>query len=366
MNTGLVYAGGVGPADAGDYSVMGDAVNVAARLKERPSQARSWWDPTPTARPSTSSTWQTAGRTQVKGKADPVPPTGSSRPPGAVGPGRRRSPRPLLPARRPGERTRRLRGASLACARARAGSSSSPARPAWGSPGWSPRRGPGREGEDLLAGRPHPLLRPHHQLLAAARDHPAGRRHRERRPRERSAGPSWPRGWGRSSARSDSEILPYLATLLSLSLPEDLAPEGEVPRRRGHGPPDLPGDPPLLRPPRPGAAHGGGLRGRPLAGRLLSRLLLEHLLPLTGEVPILFFLVSRPEPDSALTRLRELVHSEYADRLTEIALKPLSAEESATLVRNLVAPGRASGPPRIPSSGRPRATPSSWKRWSAA
>ena len=33
MNTGLVYAGGVGGGSRQDYSVMGDAVNVAARLK---------------------------------------------------------------------------------------------------------------------------------------------------------------------------------------------------------------------------------------------------------------------------------------------------------------------------------------------
>ena len=33
VNTGLVYAGGVGGGSRWDYSVMGDAVNVAARLK---------------------------------------------------------------------------------------------------------------------------------------------------------------------------------------------------------------------------------------------------------------------------------------------------------------------------------------------
>ena len=33
VNTGLVYAGGVGGGGRQDYSVMGDAVNVAARLK---------------------------------------------------------------------------------------------------------------------------------------------------------------------------------------------------------------------------------------------------------------------------------------------------------------------------------------------
>ena len=33
MNTGLVYAGDVGGGGRQDYSVMGDAVNIASRLK---------------------------------------------------------------------------------------------------------------------------------------------------------------------------------------------------------------------------------------------------------------------------------------------------------------------------------------------
>ena len=53
-----------------------------------------------------------------------------------------------------------------------------------------------------------------------------------------------------------------------------------------------------------------------------SAALLEHLLPLIDELPLLFCCVSRPEPDSALTHLQELAHGQYAERSTEIALQP--------------------------------------------
>ncbi len=142
-------------------------------------------------------------------------------------------------------------------------------------------------------------------------------------------------------------------------------PEGSIPGRRGHGAPDLPGHAPLLRPPcprRPTVVVFEDVHW--LDGSSAS--LLEHLLPLTREAPLLFCLVSRPEAESALTRLRELTRSEYAARLTEIDLRPLSPEESALLVRNLA---KLDDYPRVsgtPSMQKPRATPSSWKRWSAA
>ena len=66
-----------------------------------------------------------------------------------------------------------------------------------------------------------------------------------------------------------NEILPYLATLLNVCLSRGTGRQGQLPRRRGHGPPDLPGHPPLLRPPGRGATHGGRVRRRPLAGRVL-------------------------------------------------------------------------------------------------
>ena len=67
-----------------------------------------------------------------------------------------------------------------------------------------------------------------------------------------------------------------------------------------------------------------------------SASLVEHLLPLTKEAAILFVFVSRPEADTALARLHGFAQQEYVDCHTEIAVHPLSSEETTTLVRNLV------------------------------
>ena len=56
-----------------------------------------------------------------------------------------------------------------------------------------------------------------------------------------------------------------------------------------------------------------------------SAALIEHLLPLINETPLLFCCVARPETDSALTHLPELAHERHAEHLTEIVLHPLSS-----------------------------------------
>ena len=67
-----------------------------------------------------------------------------------------------------------------------------------------------------------------------------------------------------------------------------------------------------------------------------SAALLEHLLPLIDELPLLVCCVARPEPETALTQIEQLARTAYAERATEIALQPLSPAQSETLVRNLV------------------------------
>ena len=67
-----------------------------------------------------------------------------------------------------------------------------------------------------------------------------------------------------------------------------------------------------------------------------SAALLEHLLPLIDELPLLVCCVARPEPDTALTQIEQLARTAYAERATEIALQPLSTAQSETLVHNLV------------------------------
>ena len=68
-----------------------------------------------------------------------------------------------------------------------------------------------------------------------------------------------------------------------------------------------------------------------------SARLLEHLLTLIHRAPILVIGLSRPEPESAGEWLGEVARQKYADRYTEIRLSPLGAEASRSMVENLLA-----------------------------
>ena len=132
------------------------------------------------------------------------------------------------------------------------------------------------------------------------------------------------------------EVLPYLATLLSVPLPEELAAEDSAPRRRGDGPPALPRLTPLLHAPRTGETTGPRVRGRALAGRLLRRSARAPVAPHRRAAP--------PGVLRGAARARHGAHAERSNsraRTTpnarrEIALQPLSPEQSETLVHNLV------------------------------
>ncbi|MBN2001990.1 MAG: AAA family ATPase [Anaerolineae bacterium] len=65
--------------------------------------------------------------------------------------------------------------------------------------------------------------------------------------------------------------------------------------------------------------------------------LLEHLLPLTEQVPLLFICVSRPEKsfDASSGRILRAI-AQYPQRRLNLELVPLDAMESETLVRNLL------------------------------
>ena len=67
-----------------------------------------------------------------------------------------------------------------------------------------------------------------------------------------------------------------------------------------------------------------------------SEALLEHILPLVETVPLLFIGLSRPERDTATRQLREVWIREYSDRYLEIRLAPLSILDSTQLIRNLL------------------------------
>ncbi len=67
-----------------------------------------------------------------------------------------------------------------------------------------------------------------------------------------------------------------------------------------------------------------------------SARLLEHLLALIERVPLLMLGLSRPEPGSIGERLAQIARQNYADRYTELRLTSLPAEASQAMVENLL------------------------------
>ena len=65
--------------------------------------------------------------------------------------------------------------------------------------------------------------------------------------------------------------------------------------------------------------------------------LVRHLFQLTDEVPILFLCATRPEPQSPAWQVKQLAETDYPHRYTELALSPLSMDDSDTLVSSLIA-----------------------------
>ena len=65
--------------------------------------------------------------------------------------------------------------------------------------------------------------------------------------------------------------------------------------------------------------------------------LLEHLLPLIDETPLLLILAMRPDREPAGWRLKTKAEDEYHHRATELNVRPLSEAESDELVNRLLA-----------------------------
>ena len=63
--------------------------------------------------------------------------------------------------------------------------------------------------------------------------------------------------------------------------------------------------------------------------------LLEHLFPLTNDYPLMFICATRPERHSAIWKLNRHAEESFSHRYTEINVQPLSEEYSAKLVKNL-------------------------------
>jgi ABC-type oligopeptide transport system substrate-binding subunit len=64
--------------------------------------------------------------------------------------------------------------------------------------------------------------------------------------------------------------------------------------------------------------------------------LIEQLLPLVAEIPLLLTCVARPQPDHRAARLRELAAEKYGPRHTDIPLLPLPPDACAALIANLL------------------------------
>ncbi len=64
--------------------------------------------------------------------------------------------------------------------------------------------------------------------------------------------------------------------------------------------------------------------------------LLIHMLQIAEEVPILFICAFRPERQSPAWKVRQAGDADYPHLYTEIALQPLSSEDSSELVNNLL------------------------------
>ena len=335
VNTGLVYAGGVGGGERNDYSVMGDAVNIASRLKGLAKPGEVVVGANTYRQAGHLFKWAATDQAHVKGKAEPLTVYRLVEACDAPGTGRQLQGTRGISSPLVGRDTEvALFGQALDRLHGREGGIVT----VIGEAGLGKsrlvaevRKAVGGEGP--LARRPHSLLRQDHQLLALPGAAAGRRGHRERRRRGRALGEARPAGEALFGGETP-DILPYLATFLNLPVPEELQDkvrylDGEARGRQ------------VFR--STGLFVSRMAKERPLVlifedvhwldGSSVE--LLEHLLPLSRAVPVLFCLVGRPEPDSTTQRLRQMARETHADRYQEIVLAPLLPEETQALVSNL-------------------------------
>lgn len=352
INTGLALVGEVGSGDAVEYTAMGDAVNVAARMEQtaHPGTVRIAQETYALVAPIFEC--ESLGGVSVKGKSQPVP---------AYSVLRRKSEPGSLRGLTSHGISSPLVGRETALQAARKAFT----RLLGGEGGILAIIGDAGVGKSRLLEelRSHP----HHPTPAGEDGGPqttAGNR-----AITWLEGPSlsygrtisyWPfqrivRGYAKISEEDDEtqawskletsildlfageavEILPYLASLLSLEPRESFLErvkylDGEALRRQVY--------------------RATRRFTRRLADRkplvlvfddlhwmdITSAGLLEHLLPVTQLAPLLICVLSRPDDGSPFIHLRETALEEYGNGFTEINLEPLSAAESNQLVRNLL------------------------------
>lgn len=336
INTGLVVAGGVGAGGYREYSVVGDAVNVASRLADASERGEILVGPDTRRLTDHLFEFRPLGPLQVKGKAE------------TVAAYRLLGPRPQ-PAGRRGLEARGI-GSPLV----------------------------GRDVEvALFMGSIERLLAGQGGLLSIIAEAGLGKSRLVAEVRRRTAHRElkWLEGraqsfgqtlgylpfleiiqadagiavddqeaerWAKLESRAKAlfpeewpDVLPYLATLLTLEVPGELAErvkylDGEAMGRQ------------VFRSARRYFARLAKERPLVLVFEDVhwmdhsSALLVEHLFPLVREVPLLICDVGRRDPETLLTHLPEIGSRDYPGRYTEIALQPLSPAESGDLVHNLL------------------------------
>ncbi len=333
INTGLVVAGGIGSQGRQQYSVMGDTVNLAARLESASERGEIFVGPDTYAMAAPLFEFEALAPLALKGKAQPVPVY------------------KLLDSK---AHARRLRGVAglesnmvgrdaelAALLRVSNAVQAGLGRMAIvsGEPGLGKTRLIGEwqaaahgaiqwyTGQCLSYGQGlayHLLI----DLLHAIIDVPLAAPEAETRASLRAMTDDL---FGAGAP----EVYPYLGHLLSLQL------EDEAQKRVQQL------DPQALQ-----AQYLAALRRllQVLAGRQPLGLIFEDihwadpssteliikLLPLTTTAPILFCFVTRPEPDSAGWKLVTTAREQSGSSLAEISLQTLSDDDSRQLIANLL------------------------------
>ena len=131
------------------------------------------------------------------------------------------------------------------------------------------------------------------------------------------------------------EIVPYLATMLALRLPAEYEERVKYLNSQGLGGQVFS----CMRQLFERLAHRG-----PVVVELedwhwadqSSIELAEHLLPLTSVAPLLALFTTRPDPGSAMARIRQFAAEQHQEILHEVQLTTLNDEHSETLIGNLV------------------------------